>query len=307
LIAGFPDRVGRKRSIDSREVLLASGVGVKLAPAAQVGEWMVAITITAGPHKRAPLIRVAATLNPTCLVTSWAEEVFFDKNKEAVVQRTVRRWGAILIAEKPSPQQATPSDIARVLEDAARPRVNRLFPLDGPEKRLLARLRFAARAHPDEAWPTWLAEPTVLLNEWCMGRRSFAALKKLDVAADLLGRIPWDLRKKLDQIAPERMRVPSGSMVQMEYPVGAPPVLAARVQQMFGMLKTPTLGGVPITVHLLAPNGRPTQVTSDLAHFWANSYALVRKDLRGRYPRHAWPEDPSTAIPENRPRKKRHR
>jgi ATP-dependent helicase HrpB len=101
------------------------------------------------------------------------------------------------------------------------------------------------------------------------------------------------------------MTVPSGAKIRLEYPVDQAPVLAARIQQMFGLMSTPKLGGVPVTVHLLAPNGRPAQQTQDLASFWANTYADVRKDLRGRYPRHAWPEDPSEAIAENRPKRKR--
>jgi len=96
-------------------------------------------------------------------------------------------------------------------------------------------------------------------------------------------------------------------MVRLQYADDKPPVLAARIQQMFGMMTTPKLGGMPITVHLLAPNGRPAQVTQDLASFWANTYAEVRKDLRGRYPRHTWPEDPSEAIPENRPKRRKKR
>ncbi len=195
--------------------------------------------------------------------------------------------------------------MTQALLEAARPRFERLFPLDGEAGQLLARLRFCLHVRPAEEWPEWITMPQQLLELWCQGRRSFEALRKLDVAADLLARLPWALRKIMEQVAPDRMRVPSGAMIRLQYSGGQPPGLAARIPPMFGMMNTPKLGGVPITVHLLAPNGRPAQVTQDLASFWANTYTDVRKDLRGRYPKHAWPEDPSEAIPENRPKRRK--
>ena len=107
--------------------------------------------------------------------------------------------------------------------------------------------------------------------------------------------------------APERLPVPSGSRIRLRYEEGKAPVLAARIQEVFGLLETPTVAGgrVKVLMHLLAPNQRPAQVTQDLASFWANTWPQVRKELRGRYPKHAWPEDPLTAQPESRPRRRR--
>ena len=305
LIAGFPDRVGRRREKGSRSVLLASGNGVELGPGVEVGEWMVAVTLTAGTRGRSPLIRVAASIDSSRLKCPWQEELVFDRSKEAVVQRRVRRWGAIVLAEEPTKTPASPDETAQVLFAAARPRFERLFPLDGEAGAFLARVRFCVRVRPDDAWPEWIENPKSLLLEWCQGRRTFSALRKLDVANDLLARLPWELRTLLGKVAPERLRVPSGAMIRLQYVEDNPPILAARIQQMFGMMSTPQLGGMPITVHLLAPNGRPAQVTQDLASFWANTYGDVRKDLRGRYPKHTWPEDPSEAIPENRPKRRK--
>jgi ATP-dependent helicase HrpB len=305
LIAGFPDRVGRRRSGDRRSVLLASGNGVELGRGVDPGEWMVVVTLTAGARGRPPLVRVASALDPSLLECPWVDEAFFEREREAVVQRRVRRWGAIVLAEKPSQTPAAPEVVSACLAEAVHPRSERLFPFSGEDGRMLARLRFAERVRPKEEWPSWIANPRSLVDEWCMGRRSFADLRKLDVAADLLARLPWALRTVFEHVAPERMTVPSGAKIRLEYPIDQAPVLAARIQQMFGLMSTPKLGGVPVTVHLLAPNGRPAQQTQDLASFWANTYADVRKDLRGRYPRHAWPEDPSEAIAENRPKRKR--
>ena len=307
LVAGFPDRVGKRREPNSRSVLLASGVGVELGPGVGAGEWMVAVTMTAGSKRRAPLIRVAAEIDPQCLETHWKDEAVFDKDRNAVRCQSVRRWGRIVIAARPAQDMRCSDAVSSVLAAAAAPRFARLFPETGDYGDLLARLRFAESVSPNEEWPDWIQKPELLLGDWVSGRRSFEALQKINLCADLASRLPWNLKQRLDTVAPERMTVPSGAKIRLEYPAGAAPVLAARVQQMFGLMHTPKLGGVAITVQLLAPNGRPAQVTKDLAGFWATSYAEVRKALRGRYPRHAWPEDPSVAIPENRPKRRRPR
>ena len=113
--------------------------------------------------------------------------------------------------------------------------------------------------------------------------------------------------RAVDRDAPERIAVPSGSRITLTYEEGRPPVLAARIQEVFGLRETPRVAGgrVKVLMHLLAPNRRPQQVTDDLASFWANTYSQVRKDLRRRYPKHAWPEDPSLGVPERRPKRRR--
>ena len=123
----------------------------------------------------------------------------------------------------------------------------------------------------------------------------------------LRAKLTWEQLRSLDRHAPERLEVPSGSSIRLQYEAGRAPVLAARIQEMFGLAETPRVAGgrVAVVVHLLAPNGRPQQVTEDLASFWKNTYVEVRKELRTRYPRHSWPEDPLTATPEKRPARKR--
>jgi ATP-dependent helicase HrpB len=114
-------------------------------------------------------------------------------------------------------------------------------------------------------------------------------------------------RQAVEREAPEHLLVPSGNRLALHYEVGRPPVLAVRIQEMFGLAETPRIaaGRVRVLLQLLAPNNRPQQVTDDLASFWTNTYPLVRKDLRARYPKHAWPEDPWSAKPKSRPRRKR--
>ena len=127
------------------------------------------------------------------------------------------------------------------------------------------------------------------LAELCVGRRSFAEL----AAADLIGALMSKLPVRLDEVAPARLKLPSGRSAKVEYAIGQTPWVASRLQDFFGMKETPRIGGVPLVVHLLAPNQRPVQVTLDLAGFWERLYPQVRRELSRRYPKHAWPEDPA--------------
>jgi ATP-dependent helicase HrpB len=139
------------------------------------------------------------------------------------------------------------------------------------------------------------------LDDWLApvagGARRLEQLGAVDFNAALLGLLPWQLRRELDTLAPERIAVPSGSQITVDYTDPTAPVLAVRLQEVFGLTASPTLlrGRIPVTMHLLSPAHRPVQVTRDLASFWRSGYFEVRKDLRGRYPKHHWPEDPLTA------------
>jgi ATP-dependent helicase HrpB len=151
------------------------------------------------------------------------------------------------------------------------------------------------------------AELCELLSWLCHGCRSFADLRRAAWLEALQGRLTHEQRVAVEREAPERLQVPSGSRLALRYEEGRPPVLAVRIQEVFGLRDTPRVAGgrVRVLLHLLAPNQRPQQVTDDLASFWANTYPQVRKELRARYPKHAWPEDPYAAVAERRPRRKR--
>ncbi|MDR2893367.1 MAG: ATP-dependent helicase HrpB [Deltaproteobacteria bacterium] len=165
----------------------------------------------------------------------------------------------------------------------------------------------------DNSWPdvsdaALLLNPQDWLSPWLDGLSRRQHLDKIDLKAALASLLPWDLARRLDEEAPASLIVPSGSRIDIDYrPAlnadgglsGARPVLAVKLQEMFGLAQTPTVasGRCPLSVHLLSPAGRPLQITSDLAHFWANGYAQVRAEMRGRYPKHPWPEDPATAMP----------
>lgn len=136
-----------------------------------------------------------------------------------------------------------------------------------------------------------------LLPWLCAGCKSFAGLRRADWFGLLCSRLTHAQRTAVDREAPERLQVPSGSWLRLKYEPDRPPILAVRIQELFGLVDTPRLaaGRVRVLLHLLAPNYRPQQITDDLARFWANTYAQVRKDLRARYPKHAWPENPCAA------------
>jgi len=310
LLAGFPDRVGQRRAPGSRRFRLSGGAGAELGPGVEIGEaeLIVAVNLDANPRSADLTIRVAGVLPPSLVTRTREVQLQWDPTRESVVHRAVERFGALILKEGPPPGPADPEAVAAVLVDALRRDGRPILPIEGEVAQWIARLRFLARTLPEAELPVWSADLRELHAELCYGRRSFTELRNLDLLGELQGRLPHAIRALVEAEAPARMEVPSGSTVALDYGDGeGAPVLAARVQQLFGMADTPRLarGRVALMVHLLAPNRLPVQVTQDLRSFWTRTYQEVRKDLRGRYPRHAWPEDPWTAIPEDRPKRRR--
>ncbi len=303
LLAGFPDRVGQRRTEGGGRFRLADGRGAALGPGVEVGAAPLLLAAGLEGSSRGPdaIIRLAAVVEEGWLPVEVVTTCLFDPERQAVVAREETRFGALLLRERPSREAADPAAVAALLAAAALERGGALD-LEGEGGALLDRLRFLAGALPELGLPDWSADLHELIPELCLGRRSLSELRGLDLSRELLGRLTYAQREALDREAPASLTVPSGAQASIDYSQ-RPPVLSARVQQLFGMKETPRIaqGRVALMVHLTAPNNRPVQVTRDLSSFWANTYAEVRKDLRGRYPRHAWPEDPTTAIPENRP------
>ena len=172
----------------------------------------------------------------------------------------------------------------------------------------LERVRFLRRWHPELELPDLDGQALRdLLPVLAAGRRSFGELRRAPLLDVLRGGLGHRQLAALEREAPERIEVPSGSKVRLRYDGEEPPVLAVRIQEMYGLAETPRVAGgrVPVLLHLLAPNMRPQQVTDDLAGFWERTYPEIKKELAGRYPKHAWPDDPAHATPERRPRRKR--
>jgi ATP-dependent helicase HrpB len=311
LLAAFPDRLARRREAGGRRGVMVGGRGVRLAPSSAVTgtELFLCVEVDAGQGES--LVRQASAverdwLPPERLATSI--EVAFDAEAERVTARRRVRFEDLVLEDS---HAALPDDeaLARVLTAAAAERLDRVLPAeDSPAALYLTRVRCLRQWMPELQLPAFdEAELRELVTGLCHGCRSFADLRKAPWLEALQGRLSHIQRQAVGREAPERLEVPSGSRVALRYEVGRPPVLAVRIQEVFGLRDTPRVAGgrVAVLLHLLAPNYRPQQVTDDLASFWDNTYPQMRKELRARYPRHAWPEDPWNATPERRPRRKR--
>jgi ATP-dependent helicase HrpB len=231
--------------------------------------------------------------------------VAWDDGAGAVRARRVTRLGALVLEEAPL-RDADPEAVARALLDRVRALGLDVLPWTEESRRVRERLAFARRWEGD-AWPDVSADAlAATLDEWLLpalvGLRRWDEVQRLDLGALLLTRLDWARRSALDELAPTHLEVPTGSRLRVDYADAEAPVLAVRLQEVFGLAETPRVGRgrVPVVLHLLSPAHRPVQVTRDLAGFWRSSYFDVRRDLRGRYPRHPWPDDPWQATPTRR-------
>ncbi|QCR25008.1 ATP-dependent helicase HrpB [Pontibacter sp. SGAir0037] len=238
------------------------------------------------------------------------QEVKWDVTAEKVVARELKRLGA-LVLEEANLAKPDPDVVASALLEALQERGVERLPWSDEAKKTRQRLAFLQELNP-AGWPdvsdTALAST---MERWLLphlaGLRSLDQVSRLDFNELLLTELSWEQRQEMDRLAPSHLQVPSGSRIALDYTDVASPVLAVRLQEVFGMLDTPRIAGgkVPVLMHLLSPASRPVQVTKDLRSFWNSGYFEVRKDLRGRYPKHHWPEDPLSAVP-TRGTKKRH-
>ncbi|MFJ3787358.1 ATP-dependent helicase HrpB [Kitasatospora sp. NPDC090091] len=314
----FPERIARARVErpapgERSPYLMASGTAAELAPGTALGAlpWLaVAVADRPAGSPSARVLHAAALDEETARLAgapllAAREEVHWDTRRGEVVSRQVESLGAIELSEKPLARPDVSLVRAALLEGLAREGVSEL--LTWPSPGLRERLAFLHAAIGDP-WPD-VSDEALLerADEWLEPELSRARrrsdLARIDTTAALQRLLPWASGEagRLDELAPERITVPSGSKIRVDYSTERP-VLAVKLQELFGWTRTPTLaaGRIPLTVHLLSPAGRPAAVTGDLESFWQNGYHAVRADLRGRYPRHPWPEDPTTAEPTKR-------
>ncbi|MFI7706662.1 ATP-dependent helicase HrpB [Nonomuraea sp. NPDC049480] len=299
----FPERVARRRG---GGYLMASGTQAQLPEGSrlQSAQWL-AIAVADRPTgsasarvRQAVVIDedIARLAHPTTLEDEVEWRVPPGERRGDVSARTVERLGAIELSSTPLKDADVRAAILYGL------RTEDVLTWTKQAKDLKERLAFCHRAIGDP-WPS-MDDLIDLADRWLepeLSRaRRRADLERIDVAQALKRLIPWS--ERLDETAPERIEVPSGSRVRVDY-TGEQPVLAVKLQELFGWQETPRIAGVPVLVHLLSPAGRPVAVTADLASFWRDAYRSVRAELRGRYPKHPWPEDPLTAIPTNRTRR----
>jgi ATP-dependent helicase HrpB len=310
LTLAYPDRLAKARGKPG-EYLMANGRGASLEAHDRLAkESYLAIAEISGGAAAARIL-AAAPISVEEIEAHFADEIVqsdeiaFDRQARALRARGVRRLGSLVFTERPLKVPAT--------EEAARALAKGLVSLgiDAlPWSKALAqwreRVQFLRNAEGDE-WPDLSDEAlTATAAEWLaphlVGKSSLN-----DIGPDLLSEavrslLPWNLQRRLDAEAPTHVEVPTGSQIPVDYGAEEGPVLAVRVQELFGLDKHPTIaaGRVPLILHLLSPAQRPLQITRDLPGFWRGSWAAVRADMRGQYPKHPWPEDPITAPPTRR-------
>jgi ATP-dependent helicase HrpB len=227
----------------------------------------------------------------------------WDEARGAVSAREEERLGALVLDRRPAPVD-DPEAAWTLLLAAVGREPDRRLPWSDSARTLQARVLLARRLTPAAGWPDlsddWLAAHLPdWLGPWLVGKSRLAEVRALDLTAVLRGRLDREQARRLDAWLPEAVETPAGTRRRIDYLGGPEPVLAAPVQELFGAAVTPAIadGRLPLLVHLLSPAGRPLQVTRDLAAFWRGAWGEVRKEMRGRYPKHHWPENPATAAP----------
>ncbi len=303
LLAAFPDRVARLRPGSQDRASLVGGRGVKLDVSSRVQGEPLFLAIELNDAVGDARVRLASAIDRADLQGAnlrEAEELFFNPSRGQVEARRRTYWIDLLLEESPA-EITDRAAAAELLAQQAATQIERVLPADDqPATQMLKRIQWLGRVMPDLGLPRFdRDELLVLLRDACEGRRSLDSLKSapwLDLIHQAIG---YDKLPLVDKLAPAKIEVPSGNRITVTYDESNQPVLAVRIQELFGMADTPRIadGRVPVLLHLLGPNYRPQQVTSDLASFWQNTYPTVKKELRRRYPKHAWPDEPQTAAP----------
>ncbi|MCZ7474399.1 ATP-dependent helicase HrpB [Micromonospora sp. WMMC273] len=313
LLAGlaYPERLARARRPGGSAYLMAGGTAAELAPGSGLAgaAWLAVAVADRSPGAPAARVRLAAPIDEATAREAGA--ALLDTGREVawsggdVVAREVVRLGAVELVDRPL-TAPDPELVAAALLDGLRQEGPGLLRWTPEATGLRRRLAFCRQALGDD-WPdvsdaALLDHAPVWLGPELARARRRADLGRVDVAAALRRLLDWRQAARLDELAPERLEVPSGSRIRVDYADPAAPVLAVKLQETFGWRDVPRIGDgrVPVLLHLLSPAGRPVAVTADLASFWRTGYQQVRAELRGRYPRHPWPEDPTTAEPTRR-------
>ncbi len=300
----YPDRLAQREA--SAKVRLVNGQRALLATELfSEADFYAVAQVDLGKQ---PRVLLAAPIGKADVIELFAsqlqqkQEVRWDSATQRIVARQTTSLGALILEESalPSPDQNLMADA--LLQALLEKGVDRL-PWSEEALRTKQRLAFLHHLFPTQ-WPDVSAEILIQTSsDWLhphlLGLRNLEQVARLDFKEMLLADLSWEQRQEMDRLAPSHLEVPSGSSIALDYSDPSVPILAVRLQEVFGMLETPAVGGgqVPLLIHLLSPARRPVQVTRDLKSFWATGYFEVRKDLRGRYPKHHWPDDPLAAPP----------
>jgi ATP-dependent helicase HrpB len=311
LLSAFPDRIARRREEGGGRFVLAQGRGVRLSPLSSLSREPFIIVISIDAAKQGDgVVYLAAPLTEKLIRQECAERIEtlrrieWDKRENRIAAVVEERAGGILFSAKPfipADEEAAP-----VICEAIRSDPGMLF--FGKETcQFLGRSGLMRKVFSEETWPDLSRERLVSnledwLLPWLQGIRSKEDLAGLDILPALKAHIAWERNRLIEERLPSAIVVPSGRRVTLDYTDGVMPVLAVKLQEMFGLAETPLIahGRVKVLIHLLSPAGRPVQITQDLRGFWNTGYQQVKKELKGRYPKHPWPDDPWNAAPTRR-------
>ncbi|CAH6636433.1 ATP-dependent helicase HrpB [Pseudocitrobacter vendiensis] len=316
LAQGFPDRIARRRGLDGR-YQLANGMGAMLDSddALSRHEWLIVPLLLQGNASPDARILQAYVLDVDALATrcpqllEQSDTIEWDEAQGTLKALRRSRIGQLTVKVQPL---AKPSEdeLHQAMLNGIRDKGLNVLNWTEDAQQLRLRLQCATRWLPDEAWPavdeaSLLAELEAWLLPHMSGVKSLRALKNVNVREALHAWLPWTLRQRLDSELPTHYTVPTGSRIAIRYDDENPPALAVRMQEMFGEASTPTIaqGRVPLVLELLSPAQRPLQITRDLSAFWQGAYREVQKEMKGRYPKHVWPDDPANTAPTRRTKK----
>ncbi|BEM10855.1 ATP-dependent RNA helicase HrpB [Serratia marcescens] len=316
LASAFADRIAQRRGQDGR-YLLANGMGAAMNQdeALSRAPWLIVPSLLQGhnsPDARILLalpvdIEALAAQLPTMVMQRTAVE--WDEEKG-----TLRAWkrqqiGRLTLRAQPLAKPAD-EELQQALLDWVRAQGLSVLNWEGAAEQLRVRLQCAQAWLPEAEWPAMDEEPLLAaLDQWLLpslnGVRDLRGLKQVNLAEALSRLLDWQQKQRLDNALPTHYTVPTGSRLPIRYEAGKPPALAVRLQEMFGEQRSPMLaeGRIPVVLELLSPAHRPLQITGDLAAFWQGAYREVQKEMKGRYPKHVWPDDPATAVPTRRTKK----
>jgi len=311
LLSAFPDRICKRREEGGGRFVLVQGRGVRLSQDSPLvsSPYIVAITVDAGETAEG-IIHIAAPVTEKLIRTECGRNielvrrVEWDHKDARIAAAQEERIGTLLLSKRPF----TPADeeTAPILCNVIRTMPG-VLTFSNEARQFQTRTGLIQKAFSEETWPDisdehLFARPEDWLLPWLGNIRSAQALSGLNVLPALKAKLSWEQQRLLDERAPLSLSVPSGSRITLDYTSGDLPILAVKLQEMFGLADTPMIAGnrVKILLHLLSPARRPVQITQDLKGFWNTGYPLVKKDLKGRYPKHPWPDDPWNAVPTKR-------
>ena len=309
LLAAYPDRIAKQRDGEKDGYLLANGRGVRISPRSGVHNraLILAVNVDAG-EKAEGIIHQSCALSLEMIRSECGggivreKKTEWDPERERVLAWETEKIGAVTLARR----QAKPTDgeAMPIILDVVRSSAMDILAWGGPSRQFQGRARLMRRVYPEENWPDLGNEYLLVhLQEWLgpflAGARSRQDICSIDIKSALKALFTWDQLRLLDERIPTHVDVPSGHRIEIDYQQEEGPLLEVKLQEMFGLADTPTIAGgrVKVLLALLSPARRPVQVTRDLKGFWENAYHEVKKELKGRYPRHPWPDDPWNAVP----------